>query len=170
MAEIDLTILEDRPISGGVLDITNAFDYLPRLPIFLACINFWVPGSFVHAWARAVGDMSRAFLLFGHLSAPFPTTHGFPQGDPLSIVAMLVTSVIWVHSITTAVPAVECFAYADNWEWQTWQLADAVATLHASHSFCDSVHLVLQSAPTSSRLGSTPLHQTKGGSSDKTRF
>ena len=47
-------------------------------------------GYFEHGEV-ALRSMQRCFRIYGGLERPFLTTDGFPEGDPLSVVPMVLT-------------------------------------------------------------------------------
>ena len=64
-----------------------------------------------------------------------PSSTGYPEGDPLSVVAMLAISYTWIVGIKQTCPGVDPQAYADNWEWMTPDVQEAIQALCISSGF-----------------------------------
>ena len=85
--------VEDALVSGNalhglVLDIVKAFHALPRKPFFEVMARLRFPPGILRAWQAAFRSMQRCFRIHGGLERPLLTTHGLPEGDPLSVVPM----------------------------------------------------------------------------------
>ncbi|CAE7397534.1 unnamed protein product [Symbiodinium sp. CCMP2592] len=93
--------LDTGPLYTGAkglsLDLLKAFNFLPRCPIAQAMIFLGVP-------------------IDGSLSAGLPSTTGAPEGDPVSVLAMLGICFVFVSALSGLVQA---RTYMDNWTWST---------------------------------------------------
>ena len=98
------------------MDITKAFDALPRSPILQACRKLGVPLGILRAWSGAMTANRRFFLLNNTFGAPTLTSRGVPQGCGLSCLAMTVINLTLLHHLAWTLPPVVPHIYADNWE------------------------------------------------------
>ena len=135
-------------LTGGVLDIIKCFDHLPRHPIFAAALMLGLPKQILEPWARYLSSLERRFLVFGHPSPGLRSTTGFPQGDPLSVVAMLIISLLWLISLKAVVPAIMPLVFADNWEWLTDSVQNTVRAMNHSRTFCAMLDLSMATSRT----------------------
>ena len=115
-ASIDLAHSLGDPVGGVVMDITKAFDALPRTPILQACRKLGVPLGILRAWSGAMTANRRFFLLNNIFGAPTLTCRGVPQGCGLSCLAMTVINLTLLHHLAWTLPSVMPHIYADNWE------------------------------------------------------
>ena len=104
-----------RPVAGCVFDIVKAFNLLCRSIVFALCEHFGFPGPILHAWKSALHSLGRTVLINGWIGGFQVSSTGYPEGDPLSILAMYVMS--WsAASFTMRAAPVLFSCYADNWE------------------------------------------------------
>ena len=103
-----------RPVAGCVFDIVKAFNLLCRSIVFALCEHFGFPAPILHAWKSALSSLGRTLLINGWVGGFEVSSTGFPEGDPLSIFAMCVTSSAASYSMSIAPILFSC--YADNWE------------------------------------------------------
>ena len=87
---------------------------MPRLPICRLLINFGVPPQLVSLWEQALTHFVRYFILGGDTFGPFSSTTGIPEGDPVSVLAMLAFSILWNRAHTDQFT--DAPTYADNLE------------------------------------------------------
>ena len=104
-----------RPVASSVFDIVKAFNLLCRSIIFALCEHFGFPAQILHAWKSALHSLGRSVLINGWIGGFQVSSTGYPEGDPLSILAMYVMS--WSAAFFTMGYAPVLFScYADNWE------------------------------------------------------
>ena len=115
-ASIDLAQSLGDPFGGVVMDITKAFDALPRAPILQACRRLGIPLGILRAWSGAMTANRRFFLLNNTFGTPTLTSRGVPQGCGLSCLAMTVVNLTLIHHLAWTLPPVVPHIYADNWE------------------------------------------------------
>ena len=103
-------------IAGVVLDLSKAFNTLPRYPTFAVAKLLGIHQSTLVGWAGALKLLERRFMVRGSLSPPVVSSTGFPEGCALSCVAMLLVDQVfhvWMRAGTVMVTPV---SYVDNWE------------------------------------------------------
>ena len=106
----------DRPVVGLVADLVKAFNVLPRLPTWMICNELGLAVGLIRAWAGAVIPLQRHFRVRGSVGPPVVGCNGFPEGDPLSCVAMAAVAISFDCWMSTQVPLATPVSYVDNWE------------------------------------------------------
>ena len=79
--------VHDVAHSGLVLDLTKAFNTLPRVPVLGLALKCGVDFGIVQAWAGFLGGMQRRFVVRNSLGPPVSSTCGVPEGCGLSCLA-----------------------------------------------------------------------------------
>ena len=103
-------------LCGLLADLQKAFNMLPRLVVFEACAIIGVPFPILMGWAGALSSMPRRFQIRNSLSPELFSTCGFPEGDALSCVAMMVVDVIFHEWFRHFLPCVQPISYVDDWQ------------------------------------------------------
>ncbi len=101
---------------GLILDLTKAFNTLPRLPSLAMCMVCGMDSGTINAWAGALGLMTRRFWVNGSVSRAATADCGFPEGCGLSCFAMLVLTQAWHEWIRVSSMLPMPMSYVDNWE------------------------------------------------------
>lgn len=76
----------DAPMTGCMLDLANAFNHLPRLPIMQVRMKLGLPIPILRGWPAALHQMERRF----YIRPPLRSCSGLPGGCGLSVVGMLI--------------------------------------------------------------------------------
>ena len=87
---------------------------MPRVPICRLLVDFGVPPHLVSLWEQALSHFVRYFILGGDTFGPYSSTTGIPEGDPVSVLAMLAFSFLWSRAHTDQFT--QATTYADNLE------------------------------------------------------
>ena len=106
----------DRPLVGMVADLVNAFNVLPRIPTWILCNAMGLADGLIRAWAGAVIPLRRHFRVRGSVGPAVIGCNGFPEGDPLSCVAMAAIAIGFDCWMQVHVPECVPTSYVDNWE------------------------------------------------------
>ena len=99
-----------------VADLQKAFNMLPRLAIFEIAGHVGLPGKVLVAWAGAVTQMRRRFVLRGSLTPGVTSVTGFPEGCGLSCVAMLLLDFTLHKWFQVFFPLCTPISYVDDWQ------------------------------------------------------
>ena len=83
--------------------------------------------------------MQRFPHLHGCLGSPVESTTGAPEGNSLTVVAMLALATAFHWSITN--DAVTSHGYADNWGWSTFKFESHKTTFLSTLKFTSSLRL-----------------------------
>ena len=112
-------------VTGGVIDIVKCFNPLPRVPLVSACITLGMPGEIARAWQQGLSSIERRFDVRGSTGPPLRSTTGFPEGCPLSVVAMLSANCIIHDWLSRKAPMCRLWTFVDNIEITASNFVDA---------------------------------------------
>lgn len=108
--------LDESPICGLVVDLSKAFNTLPRVPTMAMASRLGLPFSLLKAWSGMLGSMQRRFVVRSSYSQAVFSTCGFPEGCGLSCLAMMIIDnafAMWIRALGTDVIPL---TFVDNWE------------------------------------------------------
>ena len=105
------------PQGGFTLDLVKAFNLIPRQMAKRLLVHMGVPLSIIGFWIRSLNHMERTLQIKGFCSKPVPSTTGAPEGDALSVCAMLAIAAVYFHRMSLC--RVTPFTYADNWTFMS---------------------------------------------------
>ena len=139
---------EHSGLCGVVTDITKAYNNLARPIVYACALHFGLPLHFVQAWHHALSKVQRHFIVQGACSGPLWSTTGYPEGDPLSVVAMVLVNLSMHNFVSNQVPVAQISTFVDNWE-ATAPTPEATCRAYAAmETFADMVQLKLDTAKT----------------------
>eukprot|EP00435_Cladocopium_sp_Y103_P066489 s149_g28.t1 len=118
--KIERALSNKSQLGGFSLDLRKAFNTFPRLPICFLWQKLGVPQWVCHFWLSSLMRMERFPHLHNRLGSPLNSTTGAPEGDCLSVLAMLALATAF-HA-QTANEEVSPHGYADNWGWMTFHI------------------------------------------------
>lgn len=142
-AMIETLMFDGAPAQGYVLDLTKAFNTLPREPVFRAAVHIGIEGTLLKAWMGFVATNTRHFCVRRALSDGIQGSRGFPEGCGLSVVAMAIIDWIvdrWFHCLW---PQVSFTSYVDKWELESSSVDALTSSLPALQAICVSLDLEL---------------------------
>ena len=145
-SEIEASIFQDEPLSGFVTDVCKAFNNLSRPVVYACAIHFGLPLAFIRTWHTAVAGVTRHFVVQGSTSEPIRGDTGYPEGDPLSVVAMMLMNMAMHHMLAFQVPEACTLSFVDNWECKATCSAAVNRTFCAMEQFAAMVDVQLDSA------------------------
>eukprot|EP00435_Cladocopium_sp_Y103_P041330 s1388_g11.t1 len=90
--QIELMLVHDAPFCGLSSDLRRAFNHIGRSQVFHLGAHLGLPPPLLNAWAKFLSSFVRRFDIRGCVGDEIFSDSGFPEGDPLSIVAMLVVN------------------------------------------------------------------------------
>ena len=102
------------PAFGLSTDIVKAFNNLPRWPLLRVAAGIGFPHALIRPWADFLQCTQRRFMIHGSVSQAVDSTSGFPEGDPMSPVAMLLADLIFHRYLQVYAPSVRSWSYVDN--------------------------------------------------------
>ena len=130
-------------LSGCVGDVVKAFNCLPRVPVFLMARHLRLPLPLINTWHAAVAGVRRHFVVDGATGPPLSSTTGFPEGDPLSVVAMFLLNVAFHQYMDHSLDTVTTWSYVDNWETSGTFVDDVSSSPNQMIKFAEMLDLQL---------------------------
>ena len=146
--EIENSYATGRPLAGGFLDLTKAFNTLPRAPVFVLAIRMGIPRPVVRAWSAAVAGLSRRFKIRGASGPPLPSFTGFAEGDALSCVAMALVDIALHRFTHLRAPSATLSTFVDDWQIQGNAAATVTHALSAVADFSEAWDIKLDATKT----------------------
>ncbi len=106
----------DERCCGALADLSKCFNNIPRIPVFVIAKRLGLPDCICIPWQRALLAMERRFCVNGAVSRAHTSSCGFPEGDPLSVVAMVLVNISLDRYMKFQRPEVRCWTYVDDWQ------------------------------------------------------
>ena len=125
-------------LSGLVLDLRKCFNCLRLSFCYHAMRSCGIPSWVLDAWLHAQSSLCRYWLIQGNLFEAGNATTGCPEGDQMSVVAMVCVSIAWIFYCKQAVAStvdLALTAYADNWFWTVKAVEEHSCLLQSTQNF-----------------------------------
>ena len=106
----------NTPIAGAVLDLEKCFNTLPRIPLIAVGRVLGLPHHVARTWLAALMGLERRFKIRQAVGPGLPSSTGFAEGDPLSVIAMYFANVLADWYLFFESPSVHLWTYVDNIE------------------------------------------------------
>ena len=116
--------------------LNQTYNTLPRYPVFRILSHLGAPRHFLDAWAAHLSSFTRYFVVHRICSAPVHASTGYPEGCPLSCVAMAVVDLLRHCWQQVSCPRVLALSFVDNCEVLTDQLDSLRPSYVAFQRFC----------------------------------
>ena len=113
-AQIEAACSEGRAMVGCITDVVKAFNGLPRAPLLRAAARLGFPTCVLTPWIGFMSHVQRRFVMGEAVSAEVSSTSGFIEGDPLSVTAMSVATILFHHYMYHFEPRIQHASYVDN--------------------------------------------------------
>ena len=104
------------PVTGAVIDLVKCFNTLPRIPLIAVGRALGMPSHIAQAWMSSLLGLQRRFKIRQAVGPSLPSSTGFAEGDPLSVVAMVFSNVLADWYLHYESPSIHLWAYVDNIE------------------------------------------------------
>ena len=128
--------LADKTQMGGFsFDVVKCFNQIPRVPLRRLLRHMGLPACLLHLWFDFLSKMERAPSFNGSIGTGLGSTTGVPEGDPLSVVAMV--GICWLVTQRTAHPGSHALTFVDNLSWVAYDQTTLEATLLRAIQFCE---------------------------------
>ena len=115
---LESAAITGESLYGLVLDIRKAFNALPRMAVWITLHQLGFPRGILSAWSRFSAQQTRHFRVRDSTSPGVRSCTGFPEGDALSVFAMVVIDWVvetWVSHLSS-VPQ-KMLYYVDDWQF-----------------------------------------------------
>ncbi len=113
-ADIELCLQHDSPLCGLSVDLVRAFNFIPRQHSFALAEHLGVPDVVLRPWKSFLGGCTRAFRIHETLSKATTSCCGMPEGDALSVYAMVQLNFVWHIYQKQFCPSVRACSFVDN--------------------------------------------------------
>ena len=133
---VETAHLSKEALCGVVSDLEKAFNFLPRLPVLAYAVHMGLPFPVVRGWTAAVSTLQRRFKVRNCVGPPIASLTGFPEGDPMSCVAMSLVCLGYHSFLASVAPGSTAISYVDNWEAMGSSPAQALAAYQGMQDFC----------------------------------
>ena len=141
--EIEAALTQRRSMAGITMDLSKAFNTLPRTPVFAMALRAGLPQELVRAWSGAVSGCLRRFRIRGSVGPPLLACTGFLEGDALSVVSMVLVDLVLHAFVQRSVPAASLTTFLDDWKATAGNAEIAMQALQACESFAQVWDLAL---------------------------
>ena len=118
---------------GFIQDLRKCYNLIPRYPLLVLFEKSGIPPQLVHMWRRALHGCDRYLECAWHTVGPFQSTTGIPEGDPWSVIGMIIFANLWAKCHTTVATTPLC--YADNLELISTAFGDMSAQFLSNLAF-----------------------------------
>ena len=136
---IEQAVSDKSQLGGYTLDLVKAFNYIPRCPLRHLFRLFGVPDVPTNFWFVGLLNLKRFPQVQGCLGDPIDSTCGVPEGDAMSVLAMVLLSATYFYKICS--PRVSPYSYADNWSWMTISEREQFHTMKRVLDFVTSLKM-----------------------------
>ena len=110
----ELALQGQEILTGVATDLKRAFNNIRRRPIFFAAEHLGLPERITLPWRAFTSAITRRFRVGTALSEALGSNCGFAEGDPFSVVAMVILDwMVHVH-LSFMAPKVRLFSFVDN--------------------------------------------------------
>ena len=144
---------------GVVFDLEKAFNTLPRVVCLGLAVLVGVDSHTTTAWAGALSNMTRCFLVRGSVSKPIGASCGFAEGCGMSCLAMLLLDQLWHEWVLAGTQMCTPMSYVDNWEVVVRDPALIDAVVASTFSLADQLDLVVDKKKSFTWATSAPFRR-----------
>ena len=113
--QLDEGLHSNISFAGIVVDLTKAFNMLPRIPLTMLAAKLGIPQEYAFAHNGMLQDLVRFVDLGGHIGHRIPSSTGVPEGCAMSVVSMLLITIMVSQSLQVDGTSVILAMFADNW-------------------------------------------------------
>lgn len=133
--------IQNEATTGLVFDLEKAYNTLPRMPTLHALAILGVPQQVLQAWASALANIERFFVVHGQYSAGLFSNCGFAEGCGLSCLAMVAIDELYHQWLLRANIGATPLSFVDNWEVLLQNPARASDAFNQALSFAQALDL-----------------------------
>ena len=132
---VELCLLLDRDLFGFSSDLCKAFEHIPRPQTWALAAHLQVPASVTLPWKSFLDNCQRAFDYHGVLSEASGSSVGVPEGDALSVFAMVQLDFSYHVYMAKFSPRAIASTYVDNIGVRSNSVAALIAGFVTTSSF-----------------------------------
>jgi ribonuclease HI len=128
-------------LGGLTLDLVKCFNTHPQLPIQMVLAHMGLPDSIIRCWMGSIQCNIRHWDIHQNLYPIQVATTGVPEGDNISVIAMVGINYAFVSLPHR--PDILTNAFADNWSYCAFDADSHQPTVQTIVSFTNSLSLVI---------------------------
>lgn len=113
-SQVELALQVDSDLCGLSTDLVRAFNHIPRQHSFKLASHLGAPPCITLPWRSFLDSCSRSFKIRGALSDTTHSSCGMPEGDALSVYAMVQLGWMWHIYMQKFCPRVRSLSFVDN--------------------------------------------------------
>ena len=132
---------QKTPNAGLVLDLVKCFNSIHRPTVFAILLRLGVPADIITQWSCSLAVLTRTWSLQGFDGQLTECSHGFPEGDVFSVLAMIGVALSWTANLKHTCPASLIGAYADNWCLASVRKADFPILISQTLRYVQLLHM-----------------------------
>ena len=148
MAMVENALRLNAPKSGFLTDIVKCFNYLPRRPLQQLALQLGVGKDILHGWQSFLDTMTRSFIIQNAAGDAYRSWAGYPEGDSMSCVAMVIADFCYHHYMAFYRPTWTCISFVDNLEGYGDSASEAVMAFLTTETWADTLGLRLDKKKT----------------------
>lgn len=112
---LESAYLDGLPLHGIMLDLTKAFNMLPRYPVWAALTALRFPIGVMRAWVGFVSSQVRRFRVRKSVGPGLDSCRGLPEGCALSVFGMVIVDWLLDEWLKRVHAQVVLQAFVDDW-------------------------------------------------------
>ena len=132
---------EGTPNAGLVLDLVKCFNSIHRPTVFAILTRLGIPDEVIVQWSHSLAVLTRTWSLQGFDGQLTECSHGFPEGDVFSVLAMIGVALTWTSHLKHLCPVSLIGAYADNWCLASTRKADFPILISHTLKYVQLLHM-----------------------------
>ena len=145
-ADVELCCQGGQELLGFSSDLVKAFNNLPRVPLRHVALHLGFPMTLIRPWFAFLAGVQRRVNVRQCVSRPLLSTSGFPEGCPLSPLAMVVADWTYHAYMHFFSPSARSLSYVDNLAATTPSLGSLAQSIMVTQTFCELLDLELDGA------------------------
>eukprot|EP00438_Fugacium_kawagutii_P008056 Skav223965 [mRNA] locus=scaffold3540:263869:268707:+ [translate_table: standard] len=147
-AHIELMMQLQQTYCGLSTDLQKAFNCIGRRQVLHIAQHLGIPMKLLRPWFKFLGSFRRRFEIRNQVGDELTSSSGFPEGCPLSIVAMLCVN--WAYHIymRALCPQVTAYSFVDNLSLASLDPEHIVSAYFALRCLCDLFGLTTDDSKT----------------------
>ena len=145
-SHLECAIISGSPMCGVSLDLSKAYNTLPREMIALLADRLGWPQDLKLCYLNFLDGLQRFFKVDQGYLSPTMSSVGVPEGDPIAVPVMIMFT--WAFTQLTGEDHGSLVSYVDNWTIMAETPAQAASILHKVKQSADDLTLLLNPSKT----------------------
>ena len=147
-ADLEQLCQANGVMNGVSSDLQKAFNHIPRPQTAILAEHIGVPQRVITPWMAFLDSCTRSFCVRSAHSEAVTSTVGMPEGDALSVFAMVQLDLAWRTYMAVFHPAIRSWSFVDNLTWTSPSTGETAAALVGTKTFFQHWNLELDEAKT----------------------